>query len=152
DYDGGAYTLLGPYVVAKGAFRGLGGYDFPTYDMTTRLVYTNTSPAGSFRAIGGPQAAWVLESMLDKVARELGQDPLELRRKLAAKRGAEFRPGRTPMDGELQDTLDLLADARDASGQNGALAPSGTWRRGTAIALGVSDPGASAVSSAIVRL
>jgi CO/xanthine dehydrogenase Mo-binding subunit len=152
DYDGGAYTLLGPYVVAKGAFRGLGGYSFDSYRVRTRLVYTNTSPAGSFRAIGGPQAAWALESILDKAARTVGRDPLELRRELVAKRGEEFRPGRTPMDAELHDTLDILQKAREAARSRRNDVPGPQWLRGSAIALGVNDPGASAVSSAIIRL
>jgi CO/xanthine dehydrogenase Mo-binding subunit len=152
DYDGGAYTLLGPYVVAKGAFRGLGGYEFPTYHVTSRLVYTNTSPAGSFRSIGGPQAAWVLESVIDKVARRLGRDPLEFRVDLVAKRGSELRPGRTPMDAELRDSLDIVAAAREKSISRGNDDLGPQWRSGSAVALGVNDPGASAVSSAVVRM
>ncbi|MHB8499772.1 MAG: xanthine dehydrogenase family protein molybdopterin-binding subunit [Candidatus Acidiferrales bacterium] len=152
DYDGGAYSLLGPYVVAKGAFRALGGYDFPSYRVKANLVYTNTSPAGSFRAIGGPPAAWGLESMLDKVARHLSRDPVELRHELVAERGVEMRPGRTPMDANLHDTLDLVAEFATTAREKADLQPVGSWRRGSAMALGICDPGASPVSSAIVRL
>jgi len=152
DYDGGAYTLLGPYVVTKGAFRALGGYNFDAYRVTSSLVYTNTSPAGSFRAIGGPQAAWAMESHIDEVARVLGREPLDVRASLVAKRGDEFRPGRTPMDGDTGDTLAALIALRAEARRDTANELGPEWRRGSGLALGVSDPGASPVSSAIVRL
>ena len=148
-YDGGAYTLLGPYVVAKGAFRGLGGYEFPNYRATSKLVFTNTSPAGSMRSVGGPQAAFALESHLDEIAHDLGVDPLDFRRNHLAARGSEFRRGRTPMDADLHDDLKMLeaipweGDRRDAD--EGGL-------HGTGVAMGIADPGASPVSSAVVRL
>ncbi|MGH8916354.1 MAG: xanthine dehydrogenase family protein molybdopterin-binding subunit, partial [Acidimicrobiia bacterium] len=148
-YDGGAYTLLGPYVVAKGAFRGLGGYEFRNYRATSKLVFTNTSPAGSMRSVGGPQAAFALESHLDEIARDLGIDPLELRRRHVANRGSEFRRGRTPMDADLQHDLKLLEaipwerDEEESGGHT---------LRGTGVAMGIADPGASPVSSAVVRL
>jgi CO/xanthine dehydrogenase Mo-binding subunit len=148
-YDGGAYTLLGPYVVAKGAFRGLGGYQFPNYRATSRLVFTNTSPAGSMRSVGGPQAAFALESHLDEIAHDLGVDPFEFRREHVAARGSEFRRGYTPMDGDLQHDLKLLEaipwDREQAEDRGDSL-------RGSGMAMGIADPGASPVSSAVVRL
>lgn len=149
-YDGGAYTLLGPYVVAKGAYRGLGAYEFPNYRATSKLVFTNTSPAGSMRSVGGPQAAFALESHLDEIARDLDVDPFDFRRRHVAARGSEFRKGRTPMDANLHDDLKLLeaipwdGDQRDTNDE--------PTLRGTGVAMGVADPGASPVSSAVVRL
>lgn len=147
-YNTGAYTLLGPYIVAKGAFRGLGGYDFEHYRVRARMVFTNTSPAGSMRAVGGPQAAFALESHLDEVALALERDPFELRRGLVASRGAEFRRGRTPMDADLTEDLTRLEGlAKDLA------APTLPHESlGTGVAMGVADPGASPVSSAVVRL
>lgn len=148
-YDTGAYTLLGPYVVAKGVFRGLGAYDFEHYRARGRLVFTNTSPAGSMRAVGGPQAAFALESHLDELAVELGVDPLDLRRAHVARRGREFRSGRTPMDADIHEDLALLEGmARDLDTGT----PPAATRSGTGFAMGVADPGASPVSSAVVRL
>lgn len=153
-YDGGAYTLLGPYVVAKGAYRALGGYSFPAYAVTSHLVYTNTSPAGSFRAIGGPQAAWVLERSLDRAARASGRGSLRFRADLLAKRGEEFRPGRTPMDADLQATADELfkADLTQREAARALPDPLAALPRGHGCAFGISDPGAAAISTAIVRL
>lgn len=149
-YDGGAYTLLGPYVVAKGAFRGLGAYVFPNYRATSKLVFTNTSPAGSMRSVGGPQAAFALESHLDEVANALGVDPFDFRQQHLAARGVEFRRGRTPMDADLHQDLKMLREIpRDVV--ESELGDVGI-ARGTGMAMGVADPGASPVSSAVVRL
>jgi CO/xanthine dehydrogenase Mo-binding subunit len=148
-YDGGAYTLLGPYVVAKGAFRGLGGYEFPNYRATSKLVFTNTSPAGSMRSVGGPQAAFALECHLDEIARDLGLDPFDFRSRHVAARGSEFRRGHTPMDADLHADLKMLEaipwDRTQPQGDE-------RTRYGTGMAMGIADPGASPVSSAVVRL
>lgn len=146
-YDTGAYTLLGPYVIIKGAFRGLGAYAFPNYRVRAKLVFTNTSPAGSMRAVGGPQAAFGLESMLDEIAEYLHRSPFELRRDLVAARGEEFRPGRTPMDGDLVrdlDRLEAMVGSADAGPDDRLF--------GTGVSMGITDPGASPVSTAFAKL
>jgi CO/xanthine dehydrogenase Mo-binding subunit len=147
--DGGSYTLLGPFVARAAAFRGLGGYDFPAYRVKSHLVTTNTSPAGSMRAVGGPQGNWGLEVQLDCAARHAGVDPYEYRQRLVADRGQEFRPGRTPMDALLADDLALLKEQADALpvpvATNGSLV-------GRGMAMGICDPGASPVSTALCRL
>lgn len=150
-YDTGAYTLLGPFVAVAGAYRGLGAYAFPAYRTRSRLVHTNLPPAGSFRAVGGPQAAWGLEAQLTRVAVDLGLDPLEFRRGLVAERGEVFRAQRTPMDANLHDGLDVLAGFM---GDDVAPAPAleGQWSVGTGMSLGACNPGASPVSTALVRL
>lgn len=146
-YDTGAYTLLGPYVIIKGAFRGLGAYSFPNYRVRARLVFTNTSPAGSMRAVGGPQAAFALESMLDEIAQDLGQSPFEFRCRMVAERGEEFRPGRTPMDGDLArdlETLEAMIGERPE--------PTDSKLVGVGVSMGITDPGASPVSTAFAKL
>jgi CO/xanthine dehydrogenase Mo-binding subunit len=147
--DGGSYTLLGPFVARAAAFRGLGGYDFPSYRVRSHLVTTNTSPAGSMRAVGGPQGAWGLEVMLDCAARHAGVDPYTYRQGLVAERGQEFRPGRTPMDALLADDLALLAEQAATRPEP---APADGVRIGHGMAMGICDPGASPVSTAVCRL
>ena len=150
-YEGGAYALLGPYVAQKGAFRNLGGYDFPAYRVRSHEVYVHTSPAGSFRAIGGPQGAWALEAHLDEVASAFGLDKIEFRRRLVAGRGVEFRAGRLPMDADLGEDLDRLK-ALVAAAEPKIERPGAPWKTGFGTAMGVCDPGASPVSTALVRL
>ena len=149
-FDTGAYTLIGPSVAERGAYRGLGGYKFPSFRVRSSLVFTNTSPAGSMRSIGGPQAAFALESVLDEIARDQGVSPLDMRRKYVTGYQTRFREGRSPIDSDLQACLGVLdsaskelADILDNTDQRS---------RGHGFALGVTDPGASAVSTAIVRL
>lgn len=147
-YDTGAYALTGPVVAAKGCFRSIGGYELSNYRVRSHAVYVNTSPAGSFRSIGGPQAAWGVEAQLNRIALALGIDPFELRRRNVAVRGSEFRPGRRTMDADLRKNLDLLETVSPAA-DDIAESP---WRRGMGVALAVTDPAARATSTAILKL
>src|SRR5205085_11896526 len=53
------------------------------------VVYTNLPPPGAFRGYGVPQGIFALESHIDEVAKALGMDALELRRKNWIKQGQE---------------------------------------------------------------
>jgi len=55
------------------------------------VVYTNTPPAGAFRGYGVPQGYWPLDRHLEKIAREMGFDPIEFRLKNALHPG-EYHP------------------------------------------------------------
>jgi putative selenate reductase molybdopterin-binding subunit len=55
------------------------------------VVYTNTPPAGAFRGYGVPQGFWPVERHMEKIARDLGLDPLEFRLKNTIRSG-EFHP------------------------------------------------------------
>ncbi len=53
------------------------------------VVYTNHAPAGAFRGYGGPQGFWAVERHMEKIARQLGMDPIEFRLKNALRPGEE---------------------------------------------------------------
>lgn len=79
--NAGAYGMH-----ALGALRNTGWQTLPLYPcpnlyFEAQVVYTNQPPAGVFRGYGAPQGFFALESHLDEVARQLGMDALELRRK-----------------------------------------------------------------------
>ena len=57
-----------------------GNYDIPAMDAEVRLVTTNTTPVDAYRGAGRPEASYIIERTMDAVARELGIDPVELRR------------------------------------------------------------------------
>ncbi len=59
----------------------MGTYDVQAAYMRTRGVYTNTTPVDAYRGAGRPEAIFVLERAMDQAARDLGIDPLELRRR-----------------------------------------------------------------------
>jgi carbon-monoxide dehydrogenase large subunit len=80
--DQGAYTrslgLLCPSLTAAGL---PGPYHFHNYLCRVRVVLTNKAPAGAYRGAGQPEAVFATERIVDRLARELGLDPAEVRRK-----------------------------------------------------------------------
>ena len=58
-----------------------GTYDVQTYHFRNRGIYTNTTQIDAYRGAGRPEAIYALERAMDYAARELGVDPLELRRR-----------------------------------------------------------------------
>jgi aerobic carbon-monoxide dehydrogenase large subunit len=58
-----------------------GAYDIPVLYRSTDLVFTNKSSTDAYRGAGRPEATYLIERAMDLVARELGMDPTELRRK-----------------------------------------------------------------------
>ena len=57
----------------------LGVYDIPVADVAVECVYTNTVPTDAYRGAGRPEAAYIIERTIDRVARELGLDPADVR-------------------------------------------------------------------------
>jgi CO/xanthine dehydrogenase Mo-binding subunit len=78
--DGGAYVTLTPVVLSRGAIHALGPYRCDNVRTAARAVATNTPPNGAFRGFGAPQVAFAYEMQMEKIAAELGIDPVELRR------------------------------------------------------------------------
>src|SRR5260370_22401333 len=58
-----------------------GPYRFRNYAARGRVVFQNKTPMSQYRAVGHPVAALVMEAMVDRAARELGVDPVEVRRR-----------------------------------------------------------------------
>ncbi|HEX6648451.1 MAG TPA: molybdopterin cofactor-binding domain-containing protein [Pyrinomonadaceae bacterium] len=79
--DGGAY---GSYGVASTFYTGAlqtVTYDVPRYKFQGTRVFTNKPPCGPKRGHGTPQPRYALEVHLDKIAEQLGIDPVEIRRR-----------------------------------------------------------------------
>ncbi|WP_426243632.1 xanthine dehydrogenase family protein molybdopterin-binding subunit [Nocardioides sp. LHG3406-4] len=79
ELDGGAYASTSAPVVSNTAAFAVGPYACPTVDIQATVVYTNNPPCGAMRGFGAVQAAIGHEAQMDRLARELGMDPLELR-------------------------------------------------------------------------
>jgi carbon-monoxide dehydrogenase large subunit len=60
---------------------GTGTYKIPNYQATSRVVVTNTVPVDAYRGYGRPEGAYIAERTIDAVARHLGLDQVEIRRK-----------------------------------------------------------------------
>lgn len=59
----------------------LGLYAIPTVEVLITNVYTNTTPVDAYRGAGRPEAAYIIERAIGRVALELGLDPAEVRRR-----------------------------------------------------------------------
>jgi len=77
----GAYTVSGLNLPQNTMVHSVGPYRIPSLDLAFRAVFTNTTPVGAYRGAGRPQGTFVIERAIDAVARELGLDPLEVRRR-----------------------------------------------------------------------
>jgi carbon-monoxide dehydrogenase large subunit len=78
----GAYLEPGGTISPAGHLGGLAGtYRTPLIYAESSAVFTNTACNGPFRGSGRPEAAYVLEQMVDAAAREIGMDRAEIRRR-----------------------------------------------------------------------
>jgi aerobic carbon-monoxide dehydrogenase large subunit len=78
--DLGAYlSQYGPFIPMLGASMTPGAYDIPAVHVRIRGYYTHTTPVDAYRGAGRPEAAYVIERLVDHVARELGKAPDALR-------------------------------------------------------------------------
>ncbi|MEH2470262.1 carbon-monoxide dehydrogenase large subunit [Nitrobacteraceae bacterium AZCC 2161] len=80
--DMGAYlSTFGPYIPHGGAGMLPGLYDIKAFHCRVRTVFTNTVPVDAYRGAGRPEAAYVVERLVDACARKLGMSPDAIRRK-----------------------------------------------------------------------
>ncbi|MEM6341489.1 MAG: molybdopterin cofactor-binding domain-containing protein, partial [Pseudomonadota bacterium] len=94
-----------------------GNYTTPLIYVNVKAVFTNTVPVDAYRGAGRPEATFQLERVVDKAAREMGIDPIELRRRNFI---TEF-PYATPVaveydTGDYNATMDKLLEISDHSG------------------------------------
>src|SRR5690606_16431846 len=98
----GAYAhQVGPLIPFIGATMSTGVYDIQALDVSILGVYTNTAPIDAYRGAGRPEAAFLVETLVDACARDLGLTPDEIRRRNFIK--PEQLPYRT-QTGRLYDT------------------------------------------------
>jgi xanthine dehydrogenase D subunit len=86
-FDGGAYASKTPVVVGNGSTLGVGPYRVPNVHIESWGLYTNNPPCGAMRGLGAVQPTFAYESQMDKLAAELGMDPVELRVRNAIEQG-----------------------------------------------------------------
>ena len=113
-----------------------GNYTTPLIYVNVKAVFTNTVPVDAYRGAGRPEATFQLERVIDKAARELGIDPIEIRRRNFI---TEF-PYETPValtydTGNYHATMDKLEELADLKGFEARAAES--KKRGKLRGLGV---------------
>ena len=147
-FDTGAYADNSPLVLTKSVNRSFGPYRVPNLRVRGTAVYTNTTPASSYRGFGAPQGALAGELNMDMAADRLGIDPTELRRRNLLPPGGTIISGKRGLDADLGADLDAVA----AELERHAGADEPGVRRGRAVAVTASDAGASPISTAQVRM
>ena len=80
-HDQGAYTLLGLHVPHNASIAVPGPYHIPSYSMEVVVAETNKVSTIPVRGAGYPEGSFAMERILDRVARELGMDRAEVRRR-----------------------------------------------------------------------
>jgi aerobic carbon-monoxide dehydrogenase large subunit len=101
--DAGAYSVF-PWTAGSDSGMAakvlLGPYDIQRYEVEDVAVATNKCPLGTYRGVGRPSAVFTMERLMDEIARELGLDPAEVRRRNLIREfpyrtamGLEYDPG-----------------------------------------------------------
>jgi CO/xanthine dehydrogenase Mo-binding subunit len=149
-WNGGAYADIGPRVTQKSGFTAAGPYDIENVSLINYAVYTNDPPAGALRGFGISQLVWAYECQNDIIARSLGIDPLEFRRRNVLRDGRPHATGTIMTNAEIDDVLDQLAARMDWDRpfDHG----SGTVRRGRGLAIGFKAAISPTTSVAIVNI
>ncbi len=156
--DMGAYlSLFAPYIPFIGAGMSPGVYDIPACHVRVRGVFTNTVPVDAYRGAGRPEAAYVIERLVDAAARELALAPEVLRRKnFITPRAMPYTTatGKTYDGGEFAAHLTRAQEIADWAGFKRRLAASkrAGRLRGVGLATYIEACGSNGPDTARVRL
>jgi carbon-monoxide dehydrogenase large subunit len=116
----GAYcSQAGPAIPWFGACMTTGCYDIDTAYVDVEMVVTNTVPVDAYRGAGRPEAAYVIERLMEKSANKLGLSPIEIRRRNFIRPGQfpyETPTGRAYDSGEYERLLDAALKRADWDG------------------------------------
>jgi putative selenate reductase molybdopterin-binding subunit len=135
----GAYGNHAGPVLRHACSESISVYRCPNKKVDGYAAYTNTVPAGGFRGYGLPQVNFAVEQTMDEVARAIGMDALEFRRRNTVKPGdpllstGEIHGDLIYGSYGLDQCLDLV-DAAMKSGKGDA-PPSPDWLVGQGVAL-----------------
>ena len=152
-WDGGAYTEYGVNIVKASGFASTGPYEFDNVKTDAYCVYTNNPVGGPYRGFGMCEIHFGIEQNFDEVAKEIGMDPIEIRRVNG------LAPGKSTGTGEIMkscgflEALDQVAEAIQYD--KPCDPPSGPHKvRGKGIAGGWKSPSqpTNAGSAAIIRM
>ncbi len=94
----GAYAASGPGVARRAGQGIIYLYHCPNVRYESYLAYTNCPSAGSYRALGAPQGHFALETLMERIAEELGMDSLEFRLKNRVPPEGQPGPRTSPPD------------------------------------------------------
>lgn len=161
--DQGAYNPWGIVQPYNTVGHLPGPLRLPAFSVEARSVVTNKTPHAPYRGAGRPEAVFVVDRLIDVLARELGLDPAEVRRKnyldagdMPYDVGLLYRDGNPLVydSGDFKATLEAALRAADYDGfrkEQQTLRERGVWR-GIGMAAYVEGTGIGPYEGATVRL
>ncbi|MCX8021719.1 MAG: molybdopterin-dependent oxidoreductase [Syntrophorhabdaceae bacterium] len=105
EVDTGAYAYFGPLATSTAMNLASGPYSIPNIYVEGICAYTNKLSCGPCRGPGAPQVIFAGEVQLDRIARSLGIDPIEIRLKNALKANDTTATGQVLKDGGYIEAL-----------------------------------------------
>ena len=112
---------LSPAIVDRAMFHALNCYAVPAAAVTGLACRTNTQSNTAFRGFGGPQGMLAAEEMMDAIGRELGIDPVEIRRRNFLAPGDVTHYGQRVEDMILPRLVDELLAGADYAARRAAI-------------------------------
>ena len=122
--DGGAYMYTSNKVLGNSTITSSGPYFVPNIKTDVYGVYTNNVPGAAFRGFGAPQALFMAEMQMDKLAEKLGMDPVEFRLKNALRDGDTMGVGTpSPSPVSVVQCIEAAAERFGWNASNHGLSP-----------------------------
>ena len=114
-FANGAYADTSCNVVLAAGHNCVGPYFFPNCNLKSFGIYTNTPPVGAFRGYGHPEGQFMIERLLEKLAKNLGMNSRDLRRMNFLKPGETNSLGQviTEHNGDVLECFDKMTQALD---------------------------------------
>lgn len=116
--DSGAYVFLSPYVLLYCAVAAPGPYRIDNLKIDAQAIATNNMYTSAFRGFGAAQACVAYEAQMDEIARTLGIDRFELRRRNFMRTGDKTATGQTVESAIWAD--ECMTQALEALGEKAA--------------------------------
>ncbi len=107
-YNAGAYAVTSLIGAGQGLTRANGPYTIPHVTIESEATYTNTVPSTPFRGAMTSQLAFAYESQMDDIAKDLGVDPVALRRKNLLREDTLYPTGEAIHGLQYDEMLDDL--------------------------------------------
>ncbi|MGF1667136.1 MAG: xanthine dehydrogenase family protein molybdopterin-binding subunit [Acidimicrobiia bacterium] len=129
--DKGAYCGEGGFFAQLAAMHACGPYKIDTIGIDAYLNYSTNQPSSSIRAPTAPQTCWALEQHMDEVAKAIGMDPAELRRRTLIDEGDEGPTGQIfePIGAKqtLEAALEMIGYGQELPGDEAIGIACGWW-------------------------
>jgi len=134
--DNGAYHSMGNVVMNRALMMLSGSYNIPNVEAMARLVYTNNPWGAAARGAGPPQVNFALESSIDQLARKMGMDVLEFRRRNSLQPGQSKSTGQVVEEWPYRELCDAIKPAYERAACEAREAGNGSKKRGVGLAGG----------------